>query len=135
MSQNQDNLPSETFILAIEPDVEEWGSREDQRWKDDLFTLRQAVEFSAGEAVAPAPMAKNAMGFELVPIVVALGNAGAFSALVAGLKVWLSERPQRRTITASWQIGDRRGTATVTGDDLASDDLSALMQEIVKSGA
>jgi Effector Associated Constant Component 1 len=135
MSENQRNQAAGTLIVAIEPDAEEWGSRSDQRWKDDLFTLRQAVEFSAGDAVEPAPMAKNAMGFELVPIVVALGNAGAFSALVAGLKAWLNVRPQRRSVTANWQIGDRQGTVTVTGENLASNDLSALVQEIVKSGA
>lgn len=124
----------DALLIAIEPDEEEWGSRADQRWKDDLFTLRQALEFSAGDAVRPAPMAKNSMGFELVPIVIALGNAGAFSAMVAGLKAWLGARPQRRSVTATWQIGDRTGTITVHGDNVDSSALGQLAQEIAKAG-
>ena len=49
MSENTPEDVGSALLVAIEPDEEEWGSRADQRWKDDLFTLRKALEGAGGK--------------------------------------------------------------------------------------
>jgi hypothetical protein len=55
--------------------------------------------------------------------------------MVAGLKAWLANRPKRRSITATWKVGDQTGSLTITADNIDSGDLAALGKSIVGEGA
>jgi hypothetical protein len=118
------------LVISFEPDDEEWGTRDD-RWREDLFDLRTDLEREVPEAVEPEPPKSDAMGVEIVPVIVALAHAGVFTSMVAGLKAWLANRPKRRSITATWKIGDQTGTLTITADNIDGGALVALGQSIV----
>jgi hypothetical protein len=69
--------PPPVLVMTLEPDDEEWGARDD-RWREDLFDLRTDLEREVAEAVAPEPPKIDAMGVEIVPVIVALAHAGVF---------------------------------------------------------
>lgn len=125
----------QVLVLSVEPGEEEWGSREDDRWREDLLELRKTLENNAPEAVEPAPAEEGSMGIALVPIIIALGHAGVFTAMVSGLKAWLSERPKRRTATVTVRVGDTVKTLTVTAENIDSSDLIALGKAALGEGA
>jgi hypothetical protein len=124
-----------TLVVTIEPGEAEWGNREDDRWRRDLIELRAAVEREAGTAVAPAPVADNTMGIALIPIVIALGQAGVFTALVNGLKAFLSARPKHRSVTATVEIDGQIRTVTVTADNVDSNDLTKIAHDLLRADA
>lgn len=133
-------LTAPHITIEIAPGLEEWESSDDDRWRSDLFELRQEMERAAPEAVSDgiaAPGTKK--GVELIEIIVALGSAGVFSAAVEAFKAWLAARPSgRRTISVTYTVVDedgrrRQGNAVITGDNVDSNELTAATGEVFKA--
>jgi hypothetical protein len=123
--------PPDRATIEVEPSTAEWGARND-RWSDDLLELRQRLERELPQEVEPAGVGEGKLGVELIPIVVALGSAGVFTAMVDVFRAWLSEKPGRREITATIKGPDGERTVTVTGDNVQSGDLATTLQEVVR---
>jgi len=123
-----------TLILEVAPDEEEWGSRND-KWQLDLFTLRQELERAVPDSVEELKPGEGQLGLVLVPIIVALGSSGAFTAALSAFKAWLAQRPVHRRINVKFKIGDTEGEVTIDADNVASNGLTAVANEVLKSKA
>ena len=121
------------LILEVEPDTSEWGSRND-KWQADLFTLRQRLEQRVPAAVVPAVAKDGHMGVEYTEVALALGSSGVFTAAVEVFRVWLQEKNKTRKLVARWKIGDESGEVTLDGDNIDSNDLTAIVQEKIAAG-
>lgn len=124
-------FPSVPVTIEVAPSTAEWGAKND-RWREDLIELRQRLERELPAQVEPAEVEAGKLGLELIPIVVALGSAGVFTAMVDVFRAWLSERPGRREITAVITGPEGERTVTVTGDNVQSGDLAATLQEVAR---
>lgn len=121
--------------LTMVPSESEWGSRND-RWRSDLFTLRQQIERAVPDGVAPPQPVDGYMGIELAQIIVDLATAGVFTAAIEAMKAWLHEKPGRRAIEAEYEYEDngtiRRGRATITADNIASNDVTTALSQVLE---
>lgn len=122
--------------LTVVPSESEWGSRND-RWRSDLFELRQRIERAVPKgAVAPPQPVDGHMGIELVQIIVELVAAGVFTAAIEAMKVWLQEKPRRRALEVEYEYDDngtiRRGRATITADNIASNDVTGALEQVLQ---
>lgn len=128
---DSDESPSVPVTIEVAPSTAEWGAQND-RWSEDLLELRQRLERELPTEVEPAKVEDGKLGLELIPIVVALGSAGVFAAMVDVFRAWLSEKPGRREITATIKGPDGERTVTVTGDNVQSGDLATTLQEVAR---
>lgn len=121
--------------LTMVPAESEWGSRND-RWRSDLFELRQRIERAVPDRVASPQPVDGHMGLELAQIIVDLATAGVFTAAIEAMKAWLHEKPGRRAIVAEYEYDDngtvRRGRATITADNIASNDVTTALGQVLK---
>ena len=128
-----DVWPAVPVTIEVAPSTAEWGAKND-RWNDDLIELRQQLERSLPEQVEPSAVGEGKLGLELIPIVVALGSSGVFTAVVNVFRAWLNEKPGRREITVTIKGPEGERTVTVTGDNVKSGDLAKTLQEVAKQG-
>jgi hypothetical protein len=121
--------------LTMVPSESEWGSRND-RWRSDLFELRQRIERAVPDGVAPSQPVDGQMGLEWAQIIVDFAAAGVFTAAIEAMKAWLHEKPGRRAIEAEYEYDDngtvRRGRATITADNIASNDVTTALGEVLQ---
>lgn len=121
--------------LTMVPSEAEWGSRND-RWRSDLFELRQRIERAVPDGVAPPRPVDGHMGLELAQIIVALATTGVFTAAIEAMKAWLHEKPGRRAIEAEYEYDDngtvRRGRATITANNIASNDVTTALGQVLQ---
>ncbi len=121
--------------LRMVPSESEWGSRND-RWRSDLFELRQRIERAVPDGVAPPQPVEGHMGIELAQIIVDFATAGVFTAAIEAMKAWLHEKPGRRAIDAEYEYDDngtvRRGRVTITADNIASNDVTIALGQVLQ---
>lgn len=137
MRENADGRRADPPVarLIVVPSESEWGSRTD-RWQADLFELRQRIERAVPVGVQPVEPAEGYLGIELAQVVVDLAAAGVFAAAFDVIKAWLHEKPGRRAIEAEYEFDDngtiRRGHATITADNVASNDVTAALGRVLE---
>ena len=86
---------------------------DDDRWLGQVATLYQALDASVDLVTdqRQAPGAKGAID----QLIVALGSAGAFEAVVVCFRSWLA-RDRDRRIDIRWAAGGVERSVTLTGD-------------------
>jgi Effector Associated Constant Component 1 len=105
-------------------------SADDESWlkqSADLYQLlREEVPGCRVETLPPSPGTKGAID----SIIVSLGSAGAFTAVVECWRLWLS-RDRSRRIALSWTSGDSREQIILEADGV-NDATFAQLTETVK---
>ena len=125
MSSTEEPVATGPATISVVPDEAEWGGRDD-RWRADVFELEQALRRHVPEAVSGGTATEGAKGVELVEVVVQLASAGAFSAAIEGMKLWLSNKPTRRSLKLRYDIEGRQGELTADATNIDSADVRAI---------
>jgi Effector Associated Constant Component 1 len=104
------------FELAVEPRNEEYD-RDDEGWRDQVVTLYADLHTNVDVVSRGCPVEGDAAKKGgLDQLIIALGSAGAFSAVVDCFRAWLG-RDRDRRIDIRWD--DENGverSATLTGE-------------------
>ena len=96
----------EEIVLAVEPDTEEWGSKND-RWQRDLQMLQQGLERTLPPGAVRQPaQAEGTMGLEMTEVLVSLSTSGTLVAVVEVIKEWLSQKPKVRRLRLTVRRGE-----------------------------
>ncbi|MGZ4761145.1 MAG: effector-associated constant component EACC1 [Ilumatobacteraceae bacterium] len=119
--------------VVVEPDTEKWD-KDDDRWRLELIDLRQTLERDMPEAVEPAPKGPDGKGVFLVPVIMALGSAGVFTAMVESLKAWLHRRPSNVGLTGQVEIDGKVMKFAVNGSNVESSELVSIVTTAFKDG-
>lgn len=104
--------------LVIEAKSEKFDDN-DPRWLEQVQELHKDLQSEVGDVrkkVTPVEGGKG--GIEA--IILALGSAGAFSALVQIVKAWLN-KDRTRVINVSVKDGDKEKTVTVSGANISEE--------------
>ena len=111
--------------FEIRPGTEEWGREDDDRWRSDLVDLQSRFERELPKATVPVPMGEKTKGMaELTDVVVSLGSAGAITAAVELVKVWVRARPGTRSVRIEMRSDDGRSSEyKVEGDGLGAEEV------------
>jgi hypothetical protein len=102
-------------------------------WSAQVTTLWEGLEETAGTVrreLAPVPGRKG--GGET--IILALGSAGAISAMVEVIKAWLSRDRSRSLEITSHVEGHGRRTITIHGEQVSDAAIREAVQGLVGSG-
>jgi hypothetical protein len=113
--------------LAIEPRNDEYHP-DDDRWRDQVASLYR--ELNAQVDTEPRNLSVPGSKGSIDQIVIALGGAGVFSAMVECFHAWLA-RDRARSIDVRWDDNGSDRHVTLTGDGL---DIES-MHEIAKAAA
>jgi hypothetical protein len=113
--------------LAIEPRNDEYRP-DDDRWRDQIALLYRELNAQIDTEVRNriVPGTKGSID----QIVLALGGAGVFSAMVECFHAWLA-RDRARSIDVRWDDNGTERRVTMTGDGLDIDSV----HEIAKAAA
>jgi Effector Associated Constant Component 1 len=122
-----DDGPVGLFEFAVDAHNDEYHS-DDDRWRDQVATLYAQLRVDAdvvhrGVAV---PGAKGSVD----EVIVALGSAGAFTAVVECFRAWLG-RDRSRRIEVAWTEGANKHVVSLTGDAVDIDSV----REIARAAA
>jgi hypothetical protein len=119
---------NEPLVLHVRPDTEEWGSEDDDRWREDLGELQRLLSRELpDETVAPAPAEGSRGAYEVSEVILALGSAGVMTAAVDVIKTWVGARPGRRKVKVSLAEGGvEQRTVVVDADGLGATELHDL---------
>jgi hypothetical protein len=113
------------FEIAIEPRNENYDP-DDKGWRGQVATLCQGLdaEVDTVRRAQPVEGAKGAVD----QLIIALGSAGVFAAVVDCLRAWLG-RDRDRRIDVRWVENGQERSVTLTGE--AVDDKT--VREIAKA--
>jgi hypothetical protein len=109
------------LVLTVSPG--EFYARDDTRYAGELRELRQIMERDA-DGVVPLGPGEGTRGVELVAVIVALGQAGVFSAAVGAFKAWPGRKPSR-SLEVDYEIDGRKGHLVIDAINVDSNDLPA----------
>ena len=116
-----------SFEMALEPRSVDYQP-DDDRWRDQVVGLVSDLHRRADVERRSAPV-EGTKG-TLDELVVALGSAGAFTAVVECLRAWLG-RDRSRRIDVRWEENGKQRYVTLTGDAVDVDSL----RQIAKAAA
>jgi hypothetical protein len=107
-----DNPAPRELELVIEPRTDQYG-RDDDRWLAQVATLHRALrtQVDTVERGQPLPGSKGAVD----ELIVALGSAGALTAMVECFRAWLGRDKDRR-IEVRWEDDGAERFVTFRGD-------------------
>jgi hypothetical protein len=88
----------------------------DDRWLDQVGLLVADLSRDVGHVRAERTPEVGSKGL-VVAIILALGSAGAFTAMVNILRTWLG-RDRARSVTMTWEEGGRKRQVTVQADSI-----------------
>jgi hypothetical protein len=113
------------FEVAVEPHNDQYDP-DDDRWRDQVATLYQDLDSQVDtvQRGRPVPGAKGTVD----QLVIALGSAGTFQAVVDCFRAWLG-RDRDRRIDVRWDENGVERSVTLTAE--AVDDRT--VQEIAKA--
>ena len=100
------------FEFAVEPHNDSYDP-DDDRWRDQVGTLYEDL-YAQVETVlrgSPAPGTKGTID----QLIIALGSAGAFTAVVECFRAWLG-RDRDRRIDVKWEDNGVEHSVTLTGE-------------------
>jgi hypothetical protein len=122
-----DQDATNVFKLAIEPRNDEYHP-DDDRWRDQVASLYRELndQVDTEQVSVAVPGTKGSID----QIVIALGGAGVFSAMVECLHAWLG-RDRARSIDVRWDENGADRHVTLTGDGIDIDSV----REIAKAAA
>lgn len=113
--------------IRVWPDVHEWGSQDDDRWRSDLAELQLMLRRELPDAVAPPVPAGDAKGVaEIASIILALGSAGVFTAAADVIKAWIAARPGHRRVVVEYPTESGPQRLVVDADGIDGDKLADL---------
>lgn len=118
------------LVLTVEPG--DFFAKDDNRYAGELRELRQIMERDV-EGVVPAEPGDGTRGIELVGVVVALGQAGVFTAVVSAFKAWLGRRPSR-SLEVSYEIDGHKGHLIIDATNVDSNDLTEVAEAALSAG-
>lgn len=100
------------FDIAVEPCNENYDP-DDEGWRDQVATLYQDLdaEFDTVRRTQPVEGTKGAVD----QLIIALGSAGVFAAVVDCLRAWLG-RDRDRRIDVRWVENGEERSVTLTGE-------------------
>lgn len=104
--------PGGLFELAIEPRNAEYDP-DDDRWRDQVATLYADLHAQVDTVRRGRPV-EGTKG-TIDQLIIALGSAGAFSAVVDCFRAWLG-RDRDRRIDVRWNDNGVEGSVTLTGE-------------------
>jgi hypothetical protein len=113
--------------LVIEPRNDEYG-RDDDRWRAQVATLHQELQARV-DTVSRGRLVSGTKG-TIDELIVALGSAGAFTAMVDCFRAWLG-RDKSRRIDVRWDEDGTERHVTFQGDAVDSE----TMREIARAAA
>jgi hypothetical protein len=119
---------ADPVLLAI--DVEDsWFATGSEKWHQDRETLRGELERQLGpDAVRQGSARSGDKGLPLIPIIIALGSAGAFQALAKVFDSWLRYRPGERTLTVTSTVDGKEQTVRLVAQNASIDALKPLFR-------
>src|ERR1700737_1601404 len=100
-------MSTEEIVIRIDPENELFGEGTQQwhREREELLTeMKRQLGPASGEEGNPEPGGK---GLVLLPIIVALGSAGVFTALAKCFDSWLKNRPGERRLKVKATVDGR----------------------------
>jgi hypothetical protein len=116
-----------SFELALEPHSVDYQP-DDDRWRNQVVGLVSEVHRQVDVEQRSVPV--GGTKGTLDELVVALGSAGAFTAIVECLRAWLG-RDRSRRIDVRWDENGKQRHVTLTGDAIDVDSV----REIAKAAA
>jgi hypothetical protein len=116
-----------SFEMALEPRSVDYQP-DDDRWRDQVVGLLAELHRRVDVERRGAPI-EGTKG-TLDEFVIALGSAGAFTAIVECLRAWLG-RDRSRRIDVRWEENGKQRYVTLTGDAIDVDSV----REIAKAAA
>ena len=114
---------ADPVLLTI--DVEDsWYATGSEKWHQDREMLRGELERRLGPDVVRHGSARPGdKGLPLIPIIIALGGAGAFQSLAKCFDAWLRNRPGERTLTVTSNVGGKEETIRLVATNASIDAL------------
>jgi hypothetical protein len=100
------------FEFMVEPHNDQYHP-DDERWRDQVTTLYTELHANVDTVRRGLPV-EGAKG-TVDQLVVAVGTAGAFSAVVSCFRAWL-QRDRSRCIEVRWDENGVERSVTMTGD-------------------
>ena len=100
------------FEVAVEPRNDHYDS-DDDGWRDQVATLYADLDAQVDTVRRGRPMAGTKGTID--QLIVALGSAGAFQAVVDCLRAWLG-RDRDRRIDVRWEENGVERSVTLTGE-------------------
>jgi Effector Associated Constant Component 1 len=99
------------FEIAVDPRNDQYDA-DDDRWLDQVTALYRELrtEVDVSRSGRPVPGTKGAVDH----VMIALGSAGAFQAVVSCFRAWLG-RDRDRRIDIRWDDGGVEHSITLTG--------------------
>jgi len=127
MSDSESGRP---FEVAVEPHNDTYDP-DDQGWRDQITTLYRELDAETGIVRRGRPVegAKGAVD----QVIVALGSAGVFTAVVDCLRAWLS-RDRDRRIDVRWVENGRERSVTLTGEAVDNQTIREIATAAVTRG-
>jgi hypothetical protein len=116
-----------SFEMAVVPHSADYQP-DDDRWRDQVVGLVSELHRQVDVERRGAPV-EGTKG-SLDEVIVALGSAGAFTAMVECLRAWLG-RDRSRRIDVRWDENGQQRYVTLTGDAIDLDSV----REIAKAAA
>lgn len=107
-----DSASGPPFEVAVEPHNDSYDP-DDQGWQDQIATLYQELDAQAGTVRRGRPVAGSKGAID--QMIVALGSAGMFTAVVDCLRAWLG-RDRDRRIDVRWLEDGQERSMTLTGE-------------------
>lgn len=112
------------FDLVLEPRSDDYLP-DDDRWRDQVSTLRGELraQVDTRDRTRAVPGTKGAID----DLIVSLGSAGAFTAMVECLRAWLA-RDRHRRIDVRWDENGTERFVTFSGDAVDRETVRTIAQ-------
>jgi hypothetical protein len=117
-----------SFEMTLEPRSNDYRA-EDDRWRDQVAGLVSELRRQV-DVDRRGTQTEGAKG-TLDELVVALGSAGAFTAMVECVRAWLG-RDRSRRIDVRWQENGEEHYVTLSGDAIDVASVRAIAQAVAR---
>jgi len=115
----------ERFELRIDVGTDRFDP-DDDRWRDQVAQLYSGLDDEVGGLRREHVSVPGAKG-EVSNVILALGSAGAFTAMAEYLRAWLG-RDKSRSVEVQWSEGTEQRSVSIRGDGMDSDSFQALAE-------
>ena len=116
------------FEVAVEPRNDQYDP-DDDRWQNQIASLYADLNAEAGAARRSRPV-KGTKG-AVDQVIIALGSAGTFQAVVDCFRAWLA-RDRDRRIDVRWDEGGTQRSVTLTGEAVDMTTIQKIAQAAVE---
>ena len=99
---------------------------EDDRWRDQVAQLYAGLDDEVGGVRREHTSVPGTKG-EVSTVILALGSAGAFTAMAEYLRAWLG-RDKSRSVEVKWSEGTEERSVSISGDGMDNASFQALAE-------